>query len=39
LRYQGIIHVRAGTINDTNSDDLAETEEIEKRWPEYTEEL
>ena len=30
MRYQGIIHVRAGTINDTNSDDLADTDEVEE---------
>ena len=26
-----------GTINDTNSKDLAEAENIKKRWQEYTE--
>ena len=28
-----------GTINDKNSIDLTETEDIKKRWQEYTEEL
>ena len=28
-----------GTIKDRNSKDLIETEEIKKRWQEYTEEL
>ena len=28
-----------GTINDRNSKDLTEAEEIIKRWEEYTEEL
>ena len=28
-----------GTIKDRNCQDLAETEEIRKRWQEYTEEL
>ena len=28
-----------GTIEDRNSKDLTEAEEIKKKWPEYTEEL
>ena len=28
-----------GTIKDRNGMDLAETEDVEKRWQEYTEEL
>ena len=28
-----------GTIKDTNCKNLAEAEEIKKRWQEYTEEL
>ena len=28
-----------GTIKDKNGRDLADTEEIKKRWKEYTEEL
>ena len=28
-----------GTIKDRNNKDLTQTEEIEKRWQEYTEEL
>ena len=32
-------HARIGMIKDRNSKDLTETEEIKKRWQEYTEEL
>jgi len=28
-----------GTINDRNGKDVTDTEEIKKRWQEYTEEL
>ena len=28
-----------GTVNDRNSMDLTEAEDIKKRWQEYTEEL
>ena len=28
-----------GTINERNSKDLTEAEEVKKRWQEYTEEL
>ena len=36
---KGTFHERMGTIKDRNSKDLTQTEEIEKRWQEYTEEL
>ena len=36
---RGTLHVRMGMIKDTNGKDLTETEEIKKRWQEYTEEL
>ena len=36
---KGIFHARMGMIKDRNSKDLTETEEIKKRWQEYTEEL
>ena len=36
---QGIFHARMGTIKDRNGKDLTETDEIKKRWQEYTEEL
>ena len=32
-------HAKMGTINDRNSMDLTEAEDIKKRWQEYTEEL
>ena len=32
-------HAKMGTINDRNSMDLTEAEDIKKRWKEYTEEL
>ena len=38
-RYQGIFHAKMGTIKDRNGKDLTKTEEIKKRWQEYTEEL
>ena len=34
-----IFHAKIGTINDRNSMDLTEAEDIKKRWQEYTEEL
>ena len=34
-----MFHARMGTIKDRNSKDLIETEEIKKKWQEYTEEL
>ena len=35
----GISHARMGTIKDRNGMDLTETENIKKRWQQYTEEL
>ena len=34
-----MFHARMGTIKDRKSKDLIETEEIKKKWQEYTEEL
>ena len=36
---KGICHAKMGTIKDRNAMDLTETEDIKKRWQEYTEEL
>ena len=36
---KGIFHAKMGTIKDRNGMDLMETEDIKKRWQEYTEEL
>ena len=36
---KGIFHAKSGTIKDRNGMDLTETEDIKKRWWEYTEEL
>ena len=36
---KGTFHAKMGTIKDRNAMNLAETEDIEKRWQEYTEEL
>ena len=36
---KGIFHVKMSTIKDRNGMDLTETEDIKKRWLEYTEEL
>ena len=36
---KGMFHARMGTIKDRKSKDLIETEEIKKKWQEYTEEL
>ena len=36
---KGTFHVRKGTVNDRNSKDLTEAEEIKKRWQEYIEQL
>ena len=35
----GTIHAKMGSIKDRNGMDLTESEEIKKRWQEYTEEL
>ena len=36
---KGTFHARMDTIKDRNSKDLTQTEEIKKKWQEYTEEL
>ena len=36
---KGIFHTKIGTIKDRNGMDLMKTENIKKRWQEYTEEL
>ena len=36
---KGIFHAKMGIIKDRNGMDLAEAEDIKKRWQEYTEEL
>ena len=33
---KGIFHAKMGTIKDRNGIDLTETEDIKKRWQEYT---
>ena len=35
----GTFHAKMGTIKDRNGMDLTDTEDIKKRWQEYTEEL
>ena len=36
---KGTFHAKIGIIKDKNGMDLTETEDIKKRWQEYTEEL
>ena len=36
---KGIFHAKMGTMKDRNGRDLAEAEDIQKRWQEYTDEL
>ena len=36
---KGTFHAKMGMIKDRNSMNLRETEEIKKRWQEYTEDL
>ena len=36
---KGKFHAKMGSIKDRNGKDLTETEELKKRWQEYTEEL
>ena len=36
---KGTFHAKMGSIKDRNGMDLTETEDIKKRWEEYTEEL
>ena len=39
LDTKGMFHAKMVTIRDRNGMDLTETEDIKKRWQEYTEEL
>ena len=34
---KGLFHERMGTIKDRNGMDLTETEDVKKKWQEYTE--
>ena len=36
---KGTVHVKMGSIKERNGVDLTETEDIKKRWQEYTEDL
>ena len=36
---KGTFHAKMATIKDRNGKELTETEEIKKRWQEYTEKL
>ena len=36
---KGTLHTKMSTIKDRNGMDLTESEDIKKRWQEYTEEL
>ena len=36
---KGTFHAKMGTIKDRNGMDLTKTEDIKKRWQEYTEKL
>ena len=36
---KGTFHAKVGSIKDRNDMGLTETEDIKKRWQEYTEEL
>ena len=36
---KGTLHTKMGTIKDRNGMDLTETEDIKKRWQQYTEKL
>ena len=36
---KGTFHAKMGSIKDRNGRDLAEAEDIKKRWQEYTEEM
>ena len=36
---KGIFHTKMGSIKERNGMDLIESEDIKKRWQEYTEEL
>ena len=37
LEIKGIFHAKMGTIKGRNGMDLTDTEDIKKRWQEYTE--
>ena len=39
ITMKGIFHARMGSIKNRNGMDLTKTEDIKKRWQEYTEEL
>ena len=40
IRYpKGTFHAKMGTVKDRIGTDLTDTEDIKKRWQEYTEEL
>ena len=40
IRYtKGTFHAKMGLIKDRNDKELTETEDIKKRWQEYTKEL
>ena len=36
---KGTFHIKMGTIKDRNGMDLTETDDIKKKWQEYTEKL
>ena len=36
---KGTFHAKMGSVKDRDGKDITETEEIKKRWQEYTEEL
>ena len=36
---KGTFHAKMGSIKDRNGMDITESEDIKKRWQEYTEEL
>ena len=36
---KGAFHAKRGTIQDKNCTDLTESEDIKKRWQEYTEDI
>ena len=36
---KGTFHAKMGTIKERNVTDLTETEDLKKKWQEYTEEL
>ena len=36
---KGTFHAKMGSLKDSSGTDLTETEDIKKRWQEYTEEV